>query len=84
MKGDFHVRFCERLAGEIPACLLDRNGGINPAENAIVSEKSQNLKKILRIEKKRIFASFCECVFVSFRKSKKYTKCAMRKMVINE
>jgi hypothetical protein len=23
MKGDFHVRFCERLAGEIPACLLD-------------------------------------------------------------
>ena len=24
MKGDFHVRFCERLAGEIPACLLDR------------------------------------------------------------
>ena len=25
MKGDFHVRFCERLAGEIPACLLGRN-----------------------------------------------------------
>ena len=22
MKGDFHVRFCERLVGEIPACLL--------------------------------------------------------------
>ena len=27
MKGDFHVRFCERLAGEIPACLLDVFGG---------------------------------------------------------
>jgi len=27
MKGDFHVRFCERLAGEIPACLLDRKRG---------------------------------------------------------
>jgi len=24
MKGDFHVRFCERLAGETPACLLGR------------------------------------------------------------
>ncbi|MCW3091117.1 MAG: hypothetical protein JWP81_2186 [Ferruginibacter sp.] len=22
MKGDLHVRFCERLAGETPACLL--------------------------------------------------------------
>jgi transposase-like protein len=32
MKGDFHVRFCERLAGEIPACLLDRNGGSSPQE----------------------------------------------------
>jgi len=27
MKGDFHVRFCERLAGKIPACLLDQNWG---------------------------------------------------------
>jgi len=22
MMGDYHVRFCERLAGETPACLL--------------------------------------------------------------
>ena len=28
MKGDFHVRFCERLAGETPAYLLDRNWGV--------------------------------------------------------
>ena len=28
MKGDFQVRFCERLAGVTPACLLDRNWGV--------------------------------------------------------
>ena len=34
MKGDFHVRFCERLAGEIPACLLDRNVKCNKMRRA--------------------------------------------------
>ena len=28
MMGDYHVRFCERLRGEIPLCLLDQNGDI--------------------------------------------------------
>ena len=35
MKGDFHVRFCERLAGEIPACLLDRKRGCMPADSFV-------------------------------------------------
>ncbi len=35
MKGDFHVRFCERLAGGNPACLLGRERGCMPADSFV-------------------------------------------------
>ena len=36
MTGDCHVRFCERLAGEIPACLLGRIQNYNLIKYEIV------------------------------------------------
>ena len=45
MKREFHVRFCERLEGEIPSCLLSANSS---ADSALKIEKFPGVLRAAR------------------------------------
>ena len=61
MKGDFHVRFCERLAGEIPACLLDRNwgGSDNPNDSDVENHQCQPKLRAVEPQLRQAAATLC-------------------------
>jgi len=46
MTGDCHVRFCERLAGETPACLLGASScPLLPEKKAATKEQLKSVNK---------------------------------------
>lgn len=46
MTGDCHVRFCERLRGETPLCLLGERKKIEPV-SAAADAKTQSRKELV-------------------------------------